>query len=63
VAILKQYQQHIRSIDPSCYIILEHLGGDQEEAELAQSGMLLWNNMNAVFNEAAMGWNANNGSI
>ncbi len=62
VAILKQYQQHIRSIDPSCYIILEHLGGDQEEAELAQSGMLLWNNMNAVFNEAAMGWNANNGS-
>ena len=62
VAILKQYQQHIHSIDPSCYIILEHLGGDQEEAELAQSGMLLWNNMNAVFNEAAMGWNANNGS-
>lgn len=62
VAILKQYQQHIRSIDPSCYIILEHLGGDQEEMELAQSGMLLWNNMNHVFNEAAMGWNANNGS-
>ena len=62
VAILKQYQQHIHSIDPSCYIILEHLGGDQEEAELARSGMLLWNNMNAVFNEAAMGWNANNGS-
>lgn len=62
VAILKQYQQHIRSIDPSCYIILEHLGGDQEEIELAQSGMMLWNNMNAVFNEAAMGWNANNGS-
>ena len=62
IAILKQYQQHIRGIDPSCYIILEHLGGDQEEAELAQSGMLLWNNMNHVFNEAAMGWNANNGS-
>ncbi|WP_104385515.1 alpha-amylase family glycosyl hydrolase [Sphingobacterium sp. HMA12] len=62
VAILKQYQQHIHSIDPSCYIILEHLGGDQEEMELAQSGMLLWNNMNTVFNEAAMGWNANNGS-
>lgn len=62
VAILKQYQQHIRGIDPSCYIILEHLGGDQEEMELAQSGMLLWNNMNVVFNEAAMGWNTNNGS-
>jgi len=62
VAILKQYQQHIRNIDPSCYIILEHLGGDQEEMELAQSGMLLWNNMNHAFNEAAMGWTANNGS-
>lgn len=62
VAILKQYQQHIHAIDPSCYVILEHFGGDQEEMELAQSGMLLWNNMNTVFNEAAMGWNANNGS-
>jgi len=62
IAILKQYQQHIRAIDPSCYVILEHLGGDEEEKELAQSGMLLWNNMNTVFNEAAMGWHANNGS-
>ncbi|MCW8310081.1 1,4-alpha-glucan-branching protein [Sphingobacterium sp. InxBP1] len=62
IAILKQYQQHIHAIDPTSYVILEHLGGDQEEKELAQSGMLLWNNMNTVFNEAAMGWHANNGS-
>lgn len=62
IAILKQYQQHIHDLDPTCYVILEHLGGEQEEMELAQSGMLLWNNMNAVFNEAAMGWNSNNGS-
>ncbi|MNX61756.1 Neopullulanase [compost metagenome] len=62
VAILKQYQQHIHNLDPTCYVILEHLGGEQEEMELAQSGILLWNNMNAVFNEAAMGWNSNNGS-
>jgi len=43
-------------ISPNCYMILEHLGANSEEAELAKKGMLLWGNMNYNFNEASMGW-------
>lgn len=56
VAIWKDYNSFIRSIDPGFYVILEHFAVDQEERELAQEGMMLWNNLNHAFNEATMGW-------
>lgn len=56
VAIWKDYNNFMRNIDPNFYVILEHFADDQEERELSQEGMMLWNNLNHVFNEATMGW-------
>lgn len=57
VAIWKSYHDYLKILDPSCYVILEHFGSDQEEQELAAEGMLMWNNLNRSFNEATMGYN------
>ncbi|PWJ56984.1 putative secreted protein (Por secretion system target) [Dyadobacter jejuensis] len=51
VAIWKGIYDHIRSIDSSAYVILEHFGSDKEEAELTNYGMLVWDNHNGVFRE------------
>lgn len=59
VAIWKDYNSFIKSVDASAYVILEHFAVDQEEKELADAGMMLWNNINAAFNEATMGYSAN----
>ncbi len=56
VAIWKDYNRFIQTIDPGFYVILEHFAVDEEERELAQEGMMLWNNLNHAFNEATMGW-------
>ncbi|MCH5715273.1 DUF4961 domain-containing protein [Niabella hibiscisoli] len=56
IAILKDYNNYIRSIDPNAYVILEHLCSDEEERLLAAEGMMLWNNLNHTFMEASMGW-------
>ncbi|GAB3414295.1 DUF4961 domain-containing protein [Niabella aquatica] len=56
VTILKDYNSFIKSVDPDAYVILEHLCTDTEEKELAEAGMMLWNNLNYNFNEASMGW-------
>lgn len=57
VALWKSYNQYIESLCADCYVILEHFADDQEERELANEGMLLWNNLNSKFNEATMGYN------
>jgi 1,4-alpha-glucan branching enzyme len=59
IAIWKQYNDFIKSIDNNFYVILEHFAEDREEKELAAEGMLLWNNMNYNFNEATMGYVSN----
>jgi 1,4-alpha-glucan branching enzyme len=56
IAIWKQYNNFIKSVDQDSYVILEHFSEDREEKELAAEGMLLWNNMNHNFNEATMGY-------
>jgi len=56
IAIWKDYNRFIRSVDPTSYVILEHFAEDKEELELANDGMFLWNNLNYGFNEATMGW-------
>lgn len=57
IAIWKDYNDYIRSIDDNgFYVILEHFAADEEEKALATDGMMLWNNMNYGFNEATMGW-------
>jgi len=62
IAILKDYNNHIKAKDPSAYVILEHFCEDKEEKELAGEGMMMWNNLNGNFNEATMGWLENDKS-
>lgn len=59
VNILNDYYQHIKSVNPNTYLILEHLANNDEEVALANAGMMLWGNMNHEFNEATMGYNDN----
>jgi len=56
IAILKDYADHIWSLDPDNYVILEHFADNDEEKELAEYGMMLWGNMNHQFNESIMGY-------
>ncbi len=56
IAIWKDYNAYIKSVDPNAYVILEHFAAAQEEKELAADGMMLWNNVAYNFQEANMGW-------
>lgn len=56
IAIWKEYNSYIRSLDNDFYVILEHFADDAEQRELSQEGMMMWNNLNYAFNEATMGW-------
>ena len=58
VAIWKMYADHIWSIDPDFYVILEHFADNPEEKELAEYGMMLWGNMNGRYSELSMGFPA-----
>lgn len=55
VNIWQRIYDQSQAISPGCYMILEHLGNDDEEAELAKRGMVLWGKMTNEFSEAAMG--------
>ncbi|RDV16815.1 T9SS C-terminal target domain-containing protein [Pontibacter diazotrophicus] len=59
VAIWKDIYDHIRGVNQSAYVILEHFAVNQEEKELAAYGMLFWGNLNHDYREAAKGNNAN----
>lgn len=60
IAIWKEYNNYIKSIDANnFYVILEHFADASEETVLAGEGMMLWNNLNYNVNEATMGWLGN----
>ncbi len=63
IAILKDYNNHIRSIKPETYVILEHFCENKEEKELAEAGMMLWNNMNNAYAESTMGWKGDKSNL
>ncbi len=56
VANLKRIANHVWSVNPDAYVILEHFTANDEEKELADSGMLIWGNITHAYQEAAMGW-------
>lgn len=56
VNIWQRIYNQSQAISPNAYMILEHLGVDQEEATLANMGMLLWGKMTDQYNEASMGY-------
>ena len=67
VAVLKDYADYSWSLDPTHYVIFEHLGTNTEEqqwanykiAETPSKGVMMWGNMNANYNELLMGYSAN----
>ncbi len=59
VSILTRYADFIKTIKPNAYVILEHFAGEEEEKELAESGMILWRNLNNAFAQAGMGYSEN----
>ncbi|MFN3839974.1 MAG: alpha-amylase family glycosyl hydrolase [Cyclobacteriaceae bacterium] len=65
IALLKRMADKIWSHSPDAYIILEHLGSNTEEKELAEyrysegKGMLLWGNMNHAYSQVSMGYASN----
>ncbi|MEY5069573.1 MAG: hypothetical protein RLZ47_1435 [Bacteroidota bacterium] len=59
IAIWREYNDFMKAIDPNFYVILEHFADDDEEKILAEQGMMLWNNLNHAYSEAAKGFTAN----
>lgn len=63
VAIIKDYADHVWSVDNEDYMIMEHLAVSEEENELANygNGMYFWSGFNPhdEFTEASMGYESN----
>ena len=59
VAIWQRYYDSAQAVSPGAYYILEHLGNDDEEADLAGRGMLLWGKMTDQYNQNTMGFATN----
>lgn len=56
VDILKRMADRIWEYDPTAYVMLEHLGVDSEERELANYGMMLWGKMTENYKQNALGF-------
>jgi 1,4-alpha-glucan branching enzyme len=55
INIWQNYYNKMQAVSNGSYCILEHLGADSEEAELAKRGMLLWGKMTDQFTANTMG--------
>ncbi|TAD86772.1 MAG: T9SS C-terminal target domain-containing protein [Bacteroidetes bacterium] len=62
VNIWNRIYNQSQAISPNCYMILEHLGDDDEENALARMGMMFWGKMTDQFNQMTMGF-ADNSDI
>lgn len=58
VSYLKEYRNHIKSVDPNAVMICEHFVWS-ENYDLGNAGIKVWQNMNYSFKESAMGWMSN----
>lgn len=64
VAILKEYADYSWNLDPTHYVIFEHLGTDNEEQQWANyrinespsKGVMLWAKMTDNYNQLSMGF-------
>lgn len=61
IAILQRMANAMWEINADTYVIFEHLADNTEEKVLANSGILLWGNMNHDFKEANMGYSSDLG--
>jgi len=62
IALWKTYNSYMKGIDPSFYVILEYFAVNQEEAELASAGMMMWGNLSGNGEQAELGFNDSGGS-
>lgn len=58
INIWQRYYDSMQVVSPGSYCILEHLGNDDEEAELAKRGMLLWGIMHGQFSQNTKGFSS-----
>ena len=56
VDILFDYANDIWSNHPGTYMILEHLGNNDEETALANGGFMIWGKMTFAYTQSAMGY-------
>ena len=56
IAILKDYNNTIKSVDPDALVILEHFAEASEEKELGDAGMMVWHKLNNEYCQTAMGY-------
>jgi 1,4-alpha-glucan branching enzyme len=56
---LTRMANKIWETDTDCYVILEHLGVDSEEAVLANNGMMLWGIMHEAYKQNSLGFSGN----
>lgn len=59
IAIWKDYNAYMKSIDPNLYVILEYFAVNQEETELVSQGMMMWNNLSGAGEQCTMGYASN----
>jgi glycosidase len=67
VDVLKKYADYSWSLDPTHYVIFEHLGSNTEEqqwanyriAESPSKGIMMWGKMTDNYNDLSMGYPAN----
>ncbi len=68
VDVLKEYAAYSWDLDPTHYIIFEHLGNDNEEQQWANfrigetpsKGVMMWGKMTNEYNQLSMGFNSSN---
>ncbi|PCJ81051.1 MAG: alpha-amylase [Bacteroidetes bacterium] len=56
INILFDYWNDIQANHPGTYVILEHLGNNDEEKVLADGGFMIWGKMTYDFAQSAMGY-------
>jgi len=62
VALWEMYNNYLKTLDPSIYVILEYFAVNQEEAVLASQGMMMWANLSSNGEQAEMSYNDAGGS-
>lgn len=55
VGYLREYYNHIKSVDANAVMICEHFV-DDENYDLGRIGIKMWRNMNSAYCESNMGW-------
>lgn len=56
INILTDYYNYVKSVNPDAYFILEHFADNSEETVLANTGMMLWGNMDSEFKQVILGY-------